>query len=369
MAEEVLIAETTTGRVLETLDGVSGSIGDGLNNNGVTGRFSLKPYPGLRALVAQPWRVTALVVDGDQVLSANPISDLQRSARAGEVELNGASIYSLLARRPAWRPRPLYPPSSDADLRLSGSLSQIASALVQNALNWGSLPIALPANLPSGTSVRNYLSYELNDTASRLLNIVDDQGGRLDIHIKPRWVNGDHSHFEWELRLGEPLGGPDVPWILDSRSDSVVGVGEAVDGSDIATDVWMAGDGQERARQVGWAENPALIDAGWPALHRIDNSSHSSVTQYPTLVGYAQAAAEEGAEFASRVAYVVKANLEPTMAQWKIGENCYFDVYDDDWIPDGRYAGQIGQWSKKIGGDDVALVLADQLSSAGRSTS
>lgn len=357
-AETVYLAETVTGKIWQQLDGVRGSYGDGLNNEGVTGRFSVPASRGLRALLVQPWRTMVVVAQGDKVLGMYPVPDGDRSV-GGDVEVNGASVYSLLALRPAWTTA-ADPPSQLADLKVRGSLAQMAAAIIGNALGWGPLPIAVPAGLPGGGWERNYPSYELHDAASRLLELTDDQGGRLDVHFNPRWVGGRHDRVEWEVRLGEPLAGPAVPWRWDSRADHTVRITEQWGGGEIATTAWLAGEGQERARLIRRASSPTLLASGWPELHRIDGSTYGSVTDGTTLSAYAAAEVEVGLKRSGQVAYVVRADLEPTIAQWQLGERVFFDVADDQWMDDGRYAGQLAQWSKGLGSTQVALVLSGQ---------
>lgn len=363
MSEQVYLAETRTGRIVAALDGVTGSMGDGLNNQGVTGRFSAPATRTLRAALSVPYRMTIVVAQGDTVISANPVPDAGRSTRGGRADINGGSIWTVLAKRPAWKAG-MAPPGEAADLSFRGSLSQIAARLLLNALDWGELPIIVPevALLPGGDSVRNYPSYEAHDTASRLLNIVDDQGGVLDIHLNPRWKDGAHNAFEWEVRLGEPLSSPGKPWTWDSRSTAVTGVGESIDGGKFATEVWVAGDGSERARPFGHASSGSFdpIDLGAPALHEVLNSAYGSVTERSTLNGYAQAELDEGQALRSTIPVVVEAYPDnaPRLGAWLPGHNCLFQVYDDDWIPDADYGGQILQWSKQLNGSSVSVVTS-----------
>lgn len=376
----VFLAETLTGRIWTQLDGVTGNVSDDLFGSDIRGRFTVPVRPGLRPLLAQPWRAAVVLADPERIWWAGPVTAPPTRGRGGAAEVTCGSLWSLLERRPAWRPDAL-PPAAAADLVLTNlSLRGLAAALLEAALAWGPLPVVVPAGPFPGVHQRVYPSHELHDVASRLANLLDDDDAGaaqpVEVHFAPRWADGGHNRFEWAARLGDPrLDAPAAPWVWDAASTAVTALVDHGAPGELASTAWVGGDGQDRAKVIGHATSAALTDAGWPALHAIDASSHASVSDPATADAHARAALSEPAAAAATLVPVVRADgapdprtgapTAPAFGQWQVGDRLRVDVTGDDWTPEGSYSGRIGGWSYTLGGADIALALDQEPTEAG----
>lgn len=365
-APSVLIARTRTGRIVEEVTGVTGSVSDDLGGGNITGSFSFPVRAGLRPLL-DPWRHMVVVATDDHVWWAGPITSKPHRPRGGRVDVTCGSVWSLLAHLPAWT-TDARPPDPACDLTLTmRSPRGLGVGVLANALTYGPLPLVLPPGPFPGWNTWSWPSHELTDAASALRDLLDEETGTgVEVHFRPRWVGGlAGASVEWEARVGDPqLLDPGTVHTWDTAGAGVVGLAETDSDVEPVTTAWVGGAGQDVARIVGTASSPVLLGAGYPALHSIDTTTTAQVEDVRTAD--ARARGRVNARERPSLVPVVAADgapneagvpVAPVFGQWNLGDPCRFEVRDDGWIMDGSYVGRFGKWAYMLGSNEVAVAL------------
>jgi hypothetical protein len=119
------------------------------------------------------------------------------------------------------------------------------------------------------------------------------------------------------------------------------------------------GNQTERAAVVGYATDTALTNIGWPPLESVD-TSHSSVTDYPKLLGYST----ESVRFFGRPVETwqveVDMDVTPLVGTYRPGDNALFNVQTHPWVPAGTYTQRILGWQQAQGPNRLMLLLQAQ---------
>lgn len=370
MTPTVYVAQTTTGVILDELDGATAQITDDIAGNNITGRFAIPMKRDLRSLL-EPWRHSLVVAEPGRMWWAGPITEnptRQRSDQSHIVQASAGSVWSVLDQRPSWIAGQA-PPTEDADLvARMRSWRGLAVALLDCGLSYGALPIALARNDLEGNLDREWPSYTMESAAKALrdLKVGDADSDRVEVHFEPRWVDQRDNKIEWLARIGNPtITGRRQTW--DAGSDALRAIPDASSGERLATHAWVGGAGQERARIVGAASADAKIGQGWPALHSIDASGGSSLEDATTARQLAEADVRRTDGLS--IQPVVDPDgapknghpTAPVFGQWHLGDRARIDVSGDDWIPDGSHEGRITSWSYSTAKHEMALGLSGDL--------
>lgn len=182
-------------------------------------------------------------------------------------------------------------PSGNWPLALRGSYSDIVSKLISETLKWGALPI-VPATLTGGSHERNYNSYDLATVLSRISDIGDLEDGP-EIRFDP--VVGSDGSLKFHQRTSDEIRDNWWRWNAVVPLSPVEVGDEDCDGGDMCTQCFASGGKDEDKLLVARAVSGELTAAGWPVLQAAD-TSHSSVSELPTLKSYASAAVGAGDE-------------------------------------------------------------------------
>ncbi len=164
----------------------------------------------LRELVS-PWRVIVAYQQGTEVVHAGPLTAYTWQASSRKLSLTVGGGWTLLSKRLAisrrlvhdWRDRSVLvdeqKPAGDLALTCRGDYHDIACQLVTEALQWGALPISVPA-LHGGTFTRTYCAWDLATVSDRLTDLTNLEDG-ITIRFAPR-IQSDGSLI-FDLRAGE----------------------------------------------------------------------------------------------------------------------------------------------------------------------
>lgn len=363
---ELLIADTRTGTVVRELP----VTGDPSWKRGVNARGDLTAQipiysdmirrTDLRELLSAGDRYSLAWCAGSWVAQAGPIQKISpgRSEKlidsAVSVECKG--IWSLIDTRPV-APAATADWTADAADTTIGPFSwrTIVKRLLEQMETWtdAGLPLVYEADV-AGTSTVTYGGYDLAMVGERIHEITQRQDG-CDIEFAPR-LSADRTVLEWVVRTGDPyLGQSGSPHVWASGAD-LVSVTPVTDFVPSATDWLVPGQGTERGRIVGGAQNQALTAAGAPRKWRVVGE-HGSVTELATVNDYAAAYAEMyGAPIENWTAVVDI--IGDTVTSVDPGDDGLFFVTGEPWIADGDYRRRIIDIGNGGARDQVALTLA-----------
>lgn len=124
-----------------------------------------------------------------------------------------------------------------------------------------------------------------------------------------------------------------------------------------STAIFMGGKDDDRVL-AAVSHNPSLIDNGMPLIE-IWDSSHSSVSEQPTLNGWANKTLSEGQAPVQYWDFEVRADRSQTVRH---GDWCVIDIKDHETIPDGSYSRRIVEISGKAFDDYISVTVAGELS-------
>ncbi|MFC4223575.1 hypothetical protein [Lysinibacter cavernae] len=248
-----------------------------------------------------PWRTLIAVIRGDTILHAGPV--VNRSRPRGSLTIPASGMWEIFKHRLVLN----YALSSkkvdgqvmiDEDnpapewkLELTGSLVDIAVKLVAESLKWGALPITLPP-LTGGPNVRVYYGFDLASVDTRLSQLTEVIGGP-ELRFEPRI--GVDGRLSFAMQGSAELIDTVHQWneIAPGQRVSLASMHE--DGSAMTTDHWGLGGGSDDMVLMTRASSDALTRVGWPVMQSAD-TSHSSVSELPTLRGYVQESLLRGSQ-------------------------------------------------------------------------
>lgn len=367
---ELLIADTKTGAVIRELPVVKGT--NPTWSRGVNARGDLSAQvpiyndmisrDELRSMLNAGDRYSLAWCAGSWVAQAGPVQKTT-PARADKlldsyitVECKG--IWALCDTRPVGPANTADWTAAAADTTL-GPLSwqTIVKRLLQQMETWtdSELPLVYEDDL-AGTHTITYPGYDLGMVGERVYEISQRQDG-CDLEFVPR-LTGDRKFLEWVVNTGSPyLGQSGSPHVWTSGSD-LVSVSAVRDFVPTATDWLVTGQGTERGRLIGSAQNTAARTAGAPRKWRVDGG-HSSVTDLATLNDYAAAAAELYGDAVDNWTAVVDILGDgPEVSAVAPGDDGLFVIKGEPWIPDGDYRRRIIDIGNGGNRDQVAITTA-----------
>ena len=290
---------------------------DSINEDGsVSATLPLYADPDL----LRPYGSVLAAVSGDRVLHAGYVTQAQRSGQSWLVSGGGGG--TILEKRlvlnhrlaSSWRDGYVLVdeenPAGDWPLALRGSYSDLVSGLLSETIKWGSLPI-VPAPLEGGRHERSYCSYDLATVRQRIAEIGELEDGP-EIRFDPE-IGGGRLSFRQRTS----------PEIVDSRwrwnaevPGSPVALGDMdADGSAMCSQCFAAGGKDEDRLLVARASSSRLTEAGWPVT-QVADTSHSSVSELPTLQSYARAAVLVGDDQQRTWGLRVRADVPVAVGDW-----------------------------------------------------
>lgn len=322
-------------------DAGSGSVTIPIGGNGVT-REQVAQY-------SRPWEYSAAIVFDNKIIQAGPF--ISEQYNDGDEYTTG----SFVGLRNIFNKRVLLPASwgsaapnvAAADTTyVNMSLRDMVRTIIQTNIsrNGYSLPINFQAADGSGVNTRTYYGYELNLIEDELNNLSSDVNGP-EIVFQPRFTKNE-SYVTHDLIVGSPhVGNLGYNWVWDYGSRGALKtINYARDGSGMATVAYAKGSGDTYSTLIG-VSAPTIADQLMPPIE-IVNGDHTSVTDQPTINGYAA-----GITTTNQTPLVtLQANIRPSaldvrgnqtgspkLGDFALGDNAVFSVQNHRRILDGNY--------------------------------
>jgi hypothetical protein len=347
-----IIGDLRTGRRIQTVPATSGPWSDVLNDAGqlsctVSLRDPVVQRLGLKES-AKPGKAFLAAIIDDLVVQAGPIWLHSYEADTALLTLSGAGMWSyfdhrlilpVLAGRSPTNPTtdtrfapasvdPLGPYPTDTRKSLQG----IARALVDQAQTWtgGNVPVILPAEIP-GTAERVYRGVDLTSVGQALRDLTAVEGGP-DVRFEPR-LTSDRLGVEWVMRIGTPtqpllFSAVEPTFTIGSAKSPVSNFKTTVSGRGVASNVYASGGRGANEAIVGRAENPALLDQGYPVLELVD-ATRSSVTDQGTLNDFADELRARSAFPTETWEFAHQTSERPFLTGYSVGDFARVRVVDD----------------------------------------
>lgn len=294
MTVNVLVGEFLTGEITATIPVISLRWTEVLNGAGsidVTVTSDVVREHGLREKTHGVRSFLAVEVDG-RIKQAGPIWSRTWDWEKGQLSLGAAGFWSWLDRRVIYPADAAAPFQSDVFSVSGKSLGGIARALVERAT--GSALSAVPVVLPvdeAGDHTESFPLWSVPFHGEQLRQITQRAIDAPDIRFAPRRRADDRRFLEWVMEVGTEAmpslsqGGPD--WVFDASAPKspVLGISPDEDATQMATQVWVTGNGMEEDILMAHDASGELPALGWPVIDA--SASHQTVEQQATLDGHA----------------------------------------------------------------------------------
>jgi hypothetical protein len=240
----------------------------------------------------------------------------------------------------------------------NGSLGTIAKRLVSQAQTHtgGNVPIVLPAD-EAGTFTGTYPGYELDWVGDMLRAITQIQNGP-EVTFRPQRAT-DPRYLQWVMLVGTNenpyLSQVGADWIFDATvPDGLVStISVHTDGSALADEAWVKGNGTAEGTIVGHQLQTTLQAQGYPLLEA-EITGHEDAPDMATANGYAAGSLQFSNRPALTLTPKVDRDGDPNVSQYNVGD--YVRIY----IPVGhRYFPAGVAYRTRItgkSGDDSNLV-------------
>jgi hypothetical protein len=315
----------------------------------------------LRELLTGPWRYCLVLTWGNACVWAGPYISMSRTGPA-TVDVTGAEIGKILTKRvmvAAGAPSAT-DPSANLVVGPYATKGHVAAAILTQAITGPGKALPITVNDPGGVGVeyRTYYGYDLGDAWTALTNLSqEDQGPeiRLDPQVNP---GSDGMYLSWTAQIGTPyVGRSTAPWVFDSDVNSLVGLD--MDASNQAFGAWSAGTGSGPDKLVAHAtDTTAVTSIGYPMLELVD-SSHASEVLPAIVADYAAAYLAAYKQPTTTLNVQVPTDADPTVGNYRVGEDFAVDIRGDPFIPDGTYRRRIAAIS---GSEKPWVTLTDAAS-------
>lgn len=332
----LLIGETITGRITDTLDVTGLRWDDVLNQSGsieaTVPEAVVKSFgPGQLRQKTHPWRAFLAVEEDGRIKQAGPVLSRPRRWETGEVTLGAAGIWRWLDRTLVRDPAGITQLTTTA----SGlSLGGIAVFLVANlvAQPYWNVPILTPTPEPGGRT-ETWQGWQFPFIGEQLRQLTQRAVDAPDIRFQPRRRADDSRYLEWVMEVGTEqrpgLYQAGADWVFDATTprSPVLGVAPDEDGSDMAEVVWATGNGSEEDLLRAVASKIELADLGWPVTEAVE--AYPTVEQTSTLLEHATAAVERRARPIESYTVTVRSEAAREV---KAGDYCRVITGDDPWL-------------------------------------
>mgnify|MGYP006956024666 CR=1 FL=1 len=254
---------------------------------------------GARGLL-QPWRVIIAYLPAQGPAHAGPLTYVEWSASDRKVTLTVGGGLTLMTKRlvigrqlaASWRDHSVVvdeqKPAGDLALTLRGPYYRdIACQLVDEALQWGALPITLPGFVRGkGNLTRTYYAWDLGATSDRLTDLTNLENG-IEMRFDPRIKDDGSITFDFtatDLPLVDRAATgrwnaviPDSRIILDSLTD---------DGADLTSQVWLTG-GKDNDRTLMCRRSTDLPQKRGCMFMQSVDTEHTTISVMKALQSHA----------------------------------------------------------------------------------
>lgn len=277
----------------------------------------------------------AVEVD-NRIKQAGPVLSRTWDDDAGVLTLGASGMWAYFDRRIIY-PTPAVAPYAAQSYTVTGkSLGGLARALVEHAISqtYGNVPVVLPAD-ESGTHTEFFPLYSLLDYGEQLRQITQRAVDAPDIRFAPRRTAADPRFIEWVMQVGTDAqpgvfqAGPN--WVLDKSAPKspVMRISTDEDATDMASQVWSTGNGQEQSTLMDAASSTDLTDLGWPLIE--SKISKPTVEDQATLTSHTESELLR----VNRPIEVLKVSARASAYnEVAAGDYCRTITRDDAWLGD-----------------------------------
>jgi|SRR6185312_15730898 len=355
-AYSVWLADTVTGRMLWELPLVShtwsitlGQVGTASVTldiektwDSLSDQDERDPRVLLREVITGPWRFCIVIMWGNNVVWAGPYISLTQP-QPNQVQLNCAEILKLYSKRVMVAPGAPNATDTTANTVIGPATTKphaMAVLLTQALTGTGnSLPITIPDPGGAGTDYRTYYGYDLRKYSDAIASLSAEYDGP-ELRLDPQITAGtDANYLNWVAQIGNPhIGRTVTPWVWDDDVSAMITLD--ADASNQAMGWWSGGSGSSTDKVIDHLTDTHLLAVGYPMLEEVD-TNNSSQTLWAVLdaITAADLAANKDPILAYQVS--VRADTDPMVGTYKVGEDYILDVRDNPVIPDGTYTRRI----------------------------
>jgi len=357
----VLVGEVRSGKVYTELPIFDGGASMQLNRGGdisVRVKWDADLGISLQDLKSRstPGRMFLALVNDFHIVEAGPI--WRRTCTSDGVLTIGANgLWSLFYRRGMWNTGIFNLQEAAADVDMTGlSDHGIINEMVYTAYSHGAFPYSFTI-AAAGSSTEVYPGWELASVGERLEQFT---ARGPDTLITAQFTDTSREQIKWVVNVGDPyLEQVGIDHVWDIPGPDVLDVSIEEEGTNLASTVFVKGDGQERGTIIGRATNTSLTDNGYPVLHKVI-SDHMSVRDPNTATEYAQAYVNDYAYGKANELWTVRvrANGEVPLYSIRPGNRVRFAVGPNHWISEGEYVRRITGYTLQCRDDTLDLDIA-----------
>jgi hypothetical protein len=232
-------------------------------------------------------------------------------------------------------------PVTTFDTRITGvEYGTMMKRLYQQAMSHpgGSIPAVFEPDRP-GTREKGWAAIDGKGVQEAVEDISQLQGG-----VEWSWVPrvDENDRLSWALVTGRDSA-PEIvspfwhSWTTAGTEPDIRKLTAKVSPEFMASSVFFTGGKDQDRVMVSHQYDSTLVDAGFP-LVEVWDSSHSTVSEQPTLDGWASSRLTDGQSPVSLWSFEVRAERATGL---RAGDWCTVEVRDHWWLPDGEYARRI----------------------------
>lgn len=271
-------------------------------------------------------------------LAGGPIWAHDYNDETGQLTVTASGMWSYFDHRKVMQVLAGLNPATVTAAYTGLSLGTIAKRLVQLAATHtgGNVPIVLPADetiTADAAHDRTYPGYELDWVGDMLRNLTGVIGGP-EIQFRPQ-RQSDPRYLQWVLVTGsneQPLiSQVGADWIFDATVEEspVDSISVHVDGTAMADEAWVKGNGDAETTIIGHALGATLTGLGY-ALLEADITGHDDVSVQATADGYATGSLQFSTRPALTLTLKIDRDADPAVSQYNVGD------YEQVFIPVGH---------------------------------
>ena len=242
------------------------------------------------------WKVIISYEDPGRIIHAGPLTSVEWDADQRRLSLTCGGGLTLLTKRlvlnhrlrDTWRDGNVtvdeQHPAGDLALTAKGSARDVIRTLIEETMQWGSLPFTLP-QVEGGELSRTYNAWDLATIAERI--------EELDAEYRFPATHKDNGDIMFLIEAAETLASPDTPlWNAIVPDSRVILDGLSSDGGDMSTQIWSTGGKDNDRVYMCRRTSNQLTDQGWTLMQSRD-TANTTVSELRTLQSSALARLSE----------------------------------------------------------------------------
>lgn len=225
-------------------------------------------------------------------------------------------------------------------------LGTIAWRVVQAGMQkpGGALPIVHGSPDRTATAQGNDRTYEkwniANNNVDKRLTEISEVIGGPDIMFRPRWANRNRTAIEWAFVHGA-YHSPAIPqdtvphWDATTARSDIASLSTTTDGTQLTSRVWGTGAGEGEGTTITKAEDPGLLEKGYPFLETVISDPDQAKPE-PIRAKCAGELAAHQAAIDQLSIKVNAASARHPLGTWHVGNDARITTGPETWsIPPG----------------------------------